>query len=468
MSLPINGASRKFSDDFGLSSSPSMATKAMFDREVCPMRKTLLASNLKQEDEEEIPERDEGIIIGKSAQDGVNMAIANAGGEGFGYGQYLQLDKILGAQTLQSEVNHQKVHDEHLFIIVHQTYELWFKQIIYEIDSIREIFMGSEKLQQFSLMSLNTSRKDSLEEKPASSVDERVMLDINKRLARVVMILKLMVDQIHVLETMTPQDFLDFRAYLSHASGFQSLQFRLLENKLGIENSNRVNYNKENYTKVFTEKPQEQELIKASEAEHSLSYCVQRWLERTPGLQEEGFNFPQKFKEAVEAIFDKEWKRVEATKNEIQKSYLATNFHRKKEQFDTMFNEEAHEALRQRGMRRFSLKALQGALMISLYRDEPRFHQPSQILLALMDIDSLITKWRYNHVMLVQRMLGSDQLGTGGSSGYQYLRSTLSDRYKIFLDLFNMSTFLIPREDIPPLTDEMKTKLRTHSEDVQR
>ena len=63
--------------------------------------------------------------------------------------------------------------------------------------------------------------------------------------------------------------------------------------------------------KVFTEKPQEEELIKASEAEHSLSYCVQRWLERTPGLQEEGFNFPQKFKEAVEAIFDKEWKRVE-------------------------------------------------------------------------------------------------------------------------------------------------------------
>ena len=60
------------------------------------------------------------------------------------------------------------------------------------------------------------------------------------RLSRVVMILKLMVDQIHVLETMTPQDFLDFRAYLSHASGFQSLQFRLLENKLGIENVSKL------------------------------------------------------------------------------------------------------------------------------------------------------------------------------------------------------------------------------------
>ena len=61
-------------------------------------------------------------------------------------------------------------------------------------------------------------------------------IKLKTRLSRVVMILKLMVDQIHVLETMTPQDFLDFRAYLSHASGFQSLQFRLLENKLGIEN----------------------------------------------------------------------------------------------------------------------------------------------------------------------------------------------------------------------------------------
>ena len=70
------------------------------------------------------------------------------------------------------------------------------------------------------------------------------------------------------------------------------------------------------------------------------------------------------------------------------------NFRRKKEQFDSMFDPELHEALRKRGERQFSLKALQGALMISLYRDEPRFHQPSTILLALMDIDSLITKWR--------------------------------------------------------------------------
>ena len=75
-----------------------------------------------------------------------------------------------------------------------------------------------------------------------------------------------------------------------------------------------MNYNKENYIKVFTDKPAEEDSIKASEAEPSLSYCVQRWLERTPGLQEEGFNFPQKLKETLEGIFNKEWKRLQVRK----------------------------------------------------------------------------------------------------------------------------------------------------------
>ena len=93
--------------------------------------------------------------------------------------------------------------------------------------------MDSEKIQEFAILSLQEKEKAIQEQ--GMIVDERKMLEINKRLSRVVMILKLMVDQIHVLETMTPLDFMDFRAYLTHASGFQSLQFRLLENKLGVE-----------------------------------------------------------------------------------------------------------------------------------------------------------------------------------------------------------------------------------------
>ncbi|KHJ84414.1 hypothetical protein OESDEN_15872 [Oesophagostomum dentatum] len=105
---------------------------------------------------------------------------------------------------------------------------------------------------------------------------------------------------------------------------------------------------------------------------------------------------------------------------------------------------------------------MKGALMIYFYRDMPRFSQPYQILTYLMDIDSLFTKWRYNHVILVQRMLGSKQ-GTGGSSGYMYLRSTVSDKYKVFLDLFNLSTWLIPREYIPTLSPRMVKTLSEHS-----
>ena len=100
------------------------------------------------------------------------------------------------------------------------------------MDTIREILLGSETLQNFMAKITGDVQAQS----DVGEVDERKMLEINKRLSRIVMILKLMVDQIHILETMTPLDFMDFRAYLSHASGFQSLQFRLLENKLGIEN----------------------------------------------------------------------------------------------------------------------------------------------------------------------------------------------------------------------------------------
>lgn len=133
---------------------------------------------------------------------------------------------------------------------------------------------------------------------------------------------------------------------------------------------------------------------------------------------------------------------------ESVKKYRLMDIQKRREVYQTIFDSSVHEALVSRGERRFSYKALQGAIMITLYRDEPRFSQPHQILTLLMDIDSCITKWRCmryeiifyfskflrnfffiliidNHVMMVQRMIGSQQLGTGGSSGYQYLRSTL-------------------------------------------
>jgi len=375
---------------------------------------------------------------GDQTQAGVNV-LADAGG--ISYGDYLQLDKILSAQEPQSKIYGTEVHDEHLFIVTHQAYELWFKQVIFEIDSIRSFFLAEY------------------------FVDEARMLEVIKRLQRVVMIIKLLVDQVLILETMTPLDFMDFRDFLSSASGFQSLQFRLLENKLGIKSEYRVKYNQSNYRRVYEDKPDELAALEASEDEPSLADLVQTWLERTPGLQCD-FNFAAKYKEAIDNILVESMAQIEAEDNIAMKTHLMSNYRKKKEQFDSIFDPEKHKALVKRGERRFTHNALLGALMITCYSEEPRFHQPHQMLIALMDIDSLITKWRYNHVMLVQRMLGSIQLGTGGSSGYQYLRSTLSERYKVFIDLFNMSTFLVPRNLIPPLTPQMKSTLRTHASDV--
>lgn len=129
--------------------------------------------------------------------------------KGINYTNYLHLHKVLGSQTCITDA-----HDEHLFIVVHQAYELWFKQIIFEIDSVRAIFSEDE-------------------------VNEHKMLEIIKCMQRVVLILKLCVDQFLILETMTPLDFMEFRDYLSPASGFQSFQFRLLENKLGLKSEQK-------------------------------------------------------------------------------------------------------------------------------------------------------------------------------------------------------------------------------------
>lgn len=133
-------------------------------------------------------------------------------------------------------------------------------------------------------------------------------------------------------------------------------------------------------------------------------------------------------------------------------------YKKQKDSFDSIIDEKRYNASLARGDRRFSFEAFKGALLIFLYNDQPRFNQPSKLLHLLMDIDSLVTKWRYNHVMMVQRMIGS-KVGTGGSSGYQYLRATVSDRYKVFVDLFNMATYLIPRQYIPPLSRNMKREL---------
>ncbi|XP_036425183.1 tryptophan 2,3-dioxygenase A [Colossoma macropomum] len=387
----------------------------------CPyfQRKHLLASK-KQVKEDDVD----------AAQSGVNKASKG----GIIYGDYLQLDKIVSSQLLQSELKGNKIHDEHLFIVTHQAYELWFKQILWELDSVREIFISGHVR------------------------DERNMLKVNTRIHRIVMIFRLLVDQFAVLETMTALDFFDFREYLAPASGFQSLQFRLLENKIGVPDNQRVPYNRRHYRDNF--RGQEIELLLQSEKEPTLLQLVEKWLERTPGLEEDSFNFWGKLESNIFEGLKREKDKIEQTPDSEMKEELMADFIKQKELFMCLFDEKRHDHLLSKGERRLSYKALQGALMIYFYREEPRFQVPFQLLTSLMDIDTLMTKWRYNHVCMVHRMIGS-KAGTGGSSGYQYLRSTVSDRYKVFVDLFNLATFLVPRDWVPKLNPNEHTFLYT-------
>lgn len=379
------------------------------------------------------------------------------------YGDYLLLDQLLSCQEPVTRTKFTKhrdieVHDEHLFIITHQTYELWFKQIIFELDSVRQL--------------LNEEQ-----------VDEANMLKISSRLDRIRKIFGILVEQFSILETMTPLDFMDFRDYLAPASGFQSYQFRLIENKLGIMNENRFNYRANQVNQPYLDVFKDSkciEAIKKSESEPSLFKLIERWLERTPGLEEDGFNFLAKYGASVTQMLqserdiiaagmrDIEARRAEgsiepeeADKAETHLRTMRDDVEKKKLLYSPILDQD--EFLR-RNLFRFSQRAMHGALMISLYRDEPRFNQPYQLLVTLMDIDSLLTKWRQNHTQMVLRMIGSDTLGTGGSSGYQYLRATLTPRYNIFLDLFNLSTYLIPKERIPELTPCMRKRLSTIDE----
>jgi hypothetical protein len=100
---------------------------------------------------------------------------------------------------------------------------------------------------------------------------------------------------------------------------------------------------------------------------------------------------------------------------------------------------------------------VQAALFITVYREMPALQQPFRLLSLLMDIDQTLTFWRYRHALMVERMIGR-KIGTGGSSGHAYLRST-AERHRIFGDLFQLSTFLIPRSSLPELPADVKRRL---------
>jgi len=320
------------------------------------------------------------------------------------YHDYIQLDKILNAQDLESVKAGKPAHDESLFIVIHQTYELWFKQLHTEIDSAL-------------LLLKNPSLNDNSPE----------LQTLVHRLDRCGTILKVLVHQIDIMETMTASDFLEFRNLLRPASGFQSWQFKELEAKLGLKYAHR--HGQDYYLSQL--RPQQVELIRRAESSASLLELLNGWLERMPFLDREAADFLPAYREAFLASLSKEEEAAVAA-------------------FEKVFTEVSAE-------RSLSPRACRAALFIMLHRGYPLLHLPYRLLNALLEIDDQLSLWRYRHMNMVQRVIGI-RMGTGGSTGRDYLKGA-ADKHYIFREIAELTSFLMEPGKVPMLSSEAQRLL---------
>jgi tryptophan 2,3-dioxygenase len=338
------------------------------------------------------------------------------------YSDYIELDKILNSQHPKSFESLEEGNDEMLFIIIHQVYELWFKQIIFELDLVRHIFIRGR---------INDN-------------SDELSRAVHK-LKRIGKILELINQQVSVLETMTALDFLEFRNLLLPASGFQSKQFRLIEAKLGLKLEQR--YKREYYKNTRRGSLSETDLqdISQAESESTLKELIIQWLERMPFFDE---SYWREYRQGAELYSEERHKFWTDYRNAYENSLSESEGSRLAE-FDKVFFKE--------GRGEVSPDAMRAALFITIYRNLPIFHLPFELLNTLSEIDELLSNWRYRHFMMVRRMIGL-RVGTGGTSGAGYLEGTLSQHYA-FREITEVATFLIERSKRPVLPNELKEKV---------
>ena len=346
------------------------------------------------------------------------------------YGSYLAVDKLLALQAPLSLIEGKlKAHDEMLFIIVHQTYELWFKQILHELNACCEVL-----------------------QKPSADDDGPDMNVVVHRLKRIVEIWKLLNQQVDVLETMTPLDFLDFRSSLEGASGFQSTQFRQIEATLGLRMEHRFRPDYYKHTDMGGFNEADYQTIVEAEQGTSLLRLVERWLRRMPFFDDSFWQAwdggqPDSAIPGTVKFWIRYRKLYEASLSERdERADLLAKFD------DTFFKNGAGD---------FSPASLRAALFIMLYRDEPLFRLPFALLNTLIEIDEQLGNFRYRHLQMVRRMIGT-RIGTGGSSGEQYLQGAVNKNY-IYKELAGIITFLIERRNLPQLPERLHQALRFSS-----
>jgi tryptophan 2,3-dioxygenase len=263
------------------------------------------------------------------------------------YNKYLRVADLIALQDCLSEPQH---HDELLFITIHQAYELWFKQILHEIDA--------------AIIQMNEDR----------------LAAAARTMRRVVEIEKLLVSQIHILETMSPINFLGFRDQLNPASGFQSMQFREIEFASGLKHESLLHEFRED---EFAYGRLQKRFAAPSLADAFYAALQKRGLDAPA---DELSNGDSQSPEERKTRYDKRTRTV---------LEILTHFEERYEEF--------------------------------------------QLAEALLEHDEYFSLWRSHHIKMVERMVGTKR-GTGGSEGVGYLRTTLNKKF--FPELWEARTYL--------------------------
>ena len=298
------------------------------------------------------------------------------------YSEYLRLEELLKLQTGVEGETRNISNDELHFILVHQNFELWFKLVINELTCTRNILSSDY-------------------------VEETKLPQAVHHMERVIETFKLMSQQWRVMETLEPQDFLNFRDELGTASGFESFQMREMESLMGP-------------------KWIDGKLIGKPETSNSLYDVTCDWLERTP-IQGSVYGSKNDEKNVDDFIAD----YLLAHK----KLYPDTN-----KDAVNFFEEES--SLRRRRA---------GLVFIESYRELPLLAWPRKLISTLIELEQSMILWRTSHARMVERMIGR-RIGTGGSSGVDYLDMTT--KYRVFVDLWAVRSILIKKEALPELKNK--------------
>ncbi len=362
------------------------------------------------------------------------------------YSDYLELDKILVAQHPKSASQLTiPVHDETLFIIVHQAFELWFLQVRHELKSVIK-FLEKESIDDNS--------------------DD--MTNIVQRLDRVIRIIKLTIMQFDILETMQPLDFLEFRALLNPASGFQSKQFRLIEAMLGLQLVNRhmpEHYkNSGNHHGGFTIEDYEE--ITDAENNFTILQGVKRWLSRMPYFKNSfwtDYQLMYPFNTIVDNKFASDYYNIydqiqkEIRDKVIEDDNIEESVKKKAREDYTQLVSTFKNLFFDKGATSFTSEEMTAAMFIMLYRQTPLLRLPFAFINSLIEIDELLATWRYKHYLVVRKMIGSKP-GSGGSPGAAYLLGTLQ-KNNVFNDLTILATYFIERDKLPIIPKKLKDTL---------